>query len=961
MKMMNKFCALMLSVALCAGMAAPAFAYGGEPVEEVEQPVLTSTTDEEDVVTVTDEETGALTPEGNLTMVDDYHTSYSDGSGQQFITLVSKSGNTFYLVIDRNDKGENTVHFMNLVDEADLLSLMEDEDADAYTAEKEAAAQAEQERKQAEEDAKKAAEEAEASGSAEQTGGNKVTKYAATFLGVLALVGLVAGGGIYTFMKQKQKKQAEKSRQKKKPLTPMQTTLRTRATLKSLWRMSRRRPARRITQKNNSIGGICRRTYCNPKQIGGILIAKLIVAEKPSVAMSYAKVLGATNHQDGYLEGNGYLVSWCVGHLVELAPPNVYDDKYVKWSIADLPILPQKWQYLVSASTKKQFGILQKLMHRPDVDSIVNSCDAGREGELIFRLVYQQAGCKKPFSRLWLSSMEETAIREGFQKLKPSTEYDALYNAALCRERADWMVGINASRLFSCLYGQPLAVGRVMTPVLAMTVVREAAIAAFVPEKFYTVALTLADGGTASSKRFAQKADAELLLSKCRKEGRVTVQKMERKEKSESPPQLYDLTALQRDANRLLGFTAQQTLDYAQSLYEKRLITYPRTDSRFLTEDMAASLPGLVTDTGRAFAVEEPFPIHVQQVINGSKVTDHHALLPTKSMANADLAALPAGERNVLRLIAARLLCAVVEPYCYAETTLTTICAGEEFTAKGKVVLSEGWKAVERKMLGELLGKQKEPAVLPDVQEQSRCSVSGAELKEGQTSPSKHFTEDLLLHAMETASADSMPEGVERQGIGTPATRAATIEKLVQKGFLERKGTKKTKVLLPTDKGKALITVMPEEIQSPEMTADWETKLLQIERGEMEPSEFMTEINTMITELVKNTEMKKGANALMKNKIIGVCPNCGANVVEREKGWFCENRECRFVLWKDNAFFKRLGKHLDAHVADKLLRDGRVRLKDCKSAKGKTYNAAVLLSCEADGRSKFSLEFEGGC
>ena len=588
--------------------------------------------------------------------------------------------------------------------------------------------------------------------------------------------------------------------------------------------------------------------------------------------------------------------------------------------------------------------------------------DSGREGELIFRLVYQQAGCKKPFSRLWLSSMEENAIREGFARLKPSTEYDALYNAALCRERADWMVGINASRLFSCLYGQPLAVGRVMTPVLAMTVVREAAIAAFVPEKFYTVALTLADGGIASSKRFAQKADAELLLSKCRKEERVTVQKMERKEKSESPPPLYDLTALQRDANRLLGFTAQQTLDYAQSLYEKRLITYPRTDSRFLTEDMAASLPGLVTDTGRAFAVEESFPIHVQQVINGSKVTDHHALLPTKSMANADLAALPAGERNILRLIAARLLCAVGEPHRYAETTMTTICADEEFTAKRKVVLSDGWKGIERKMLGDLLGKKKEPAVLPDVQEQSERGIIGAELKEGQTSAPKHFTEDLLLHSMETASADSMPEDVERQGIGTPATRAATIEKLVQKGFLERKGDKKTKILLPTDKGKALITVMPEEIQSPEMTADWETKLLRIERGEMEPEEFMVEIKDMISSLVNTTEAMKGANVLMKNKIVGVCPNCGANVVEREKGWFCENRECRFALWKDNAYFKRLGKHLDGRMVDKLLRDGRVRLKDCRSAKGKTYNATVLLSCESDGRSKFSLEFEnGGC
>ena len=676
--------------------------------------------------------------------------------------------------------------------------------------------------------------------------------------------------------------------------------------------------------------------------------------------MSYAKVLGATSRKDGYLEGNGYLVSWCVGHLVELAPPNVYDEKYTKWSIADLPILPQKWQYLVSASTKKQFGILQKLMHRPDVDSIVNSCDSGREGELIFRLVYQQAGCKKPFSRLWLSSMEENAIREGFARLKPSTEYDALYNAALCRERADWMVGINASRLFSCLYGQPLAVGRVMTPVLAMTVVREAAIVAFVPQKFYTVELELTSGCTASSRRISEKDAAENLLAECRKEMISTIQKVTRKEKSENPPLLYDLTALQRDANRLLGFTAQQTLDYAQSLYEKRLTTYPRTDSRFLTEDMAASLPGLVADTGGAFAVEEPFPIHVQQVINGSKVNDHHALLPTKSMAKADLAALPAGERNILRLIAARLLCAVGEPHRYAETTLTTICAEEEFSAKGKVVLSDGWKAMERKMLGELLGKQKEPAVLPDVQEQSQCCVTGAELKEGQTSPPKSYTEDTLLSAMQAAGADSMPQGVERQGIGTPATRAATIEKLVQKGFLERKGSKKTKVLLPTDKGKALITVMPEEIQSPEMTADWETKLLQIERGEMEPNEFMTEIKEMISSLVTTTEAAKGANALMKNKIIGVCPNCGKPVVEREKGWFCENRECRFVLWKDNAFFKRLGKRLDAHVADKLLRDGRVRLKDCKSAKGKTYNATVLLGTEPDGRSKFSLEFEGG-
>ena len=557
------------------------------------------------------------------------------------------------------------------------------------------------------------------------------------------------------------------------------------------------------------------------------------MTEKPSVAMSYAKVLGVQGRQDGYLEGSGYIVSWCIGHLVELAPPSTYDEKYVKWNVADLPILPQRWQYLVSASTKKQFGILKKLMHRADVESIICATDAGREGELIFRLVYEQAGCKKPVSRLWLSSMEDNAIREGFANLKPSTEYDALYQAALCRERADWMVGINCSRLFSCLYGRPLAVGRVMTPTLAMTVEREAAIAAFVPEKFYTVALELTSGFVALSRRISEKADAEKLLAECRKEMVSTIQKITRKEKAENPPPLYDLTTLQRDANRLLGFTAQQTLNYAQSLYEKKLITYPRTDSRFLTEDMAASLPGLMSAAAGAFDVHEAVPVHAEQAINNSKVSDHHALLPTASVAQADFSALPAGELSILRLITVRLLCAVGEPHRYAETTLTTICAGKEFSAKGKVVLDEGWKGIERKMLDDLLDKKKEPAALPDVQEQSECGIAGAELKEGQTSPPKHFTEDTLLHSMETASADSMPEDAERQGIGTPATRAAIIEKLVAKGFLERKGDKKTKVLLPTDKGKALITVMPEEVQSADMTADWETKLLRVERGEI--------------------------------------------------------------------------------------------------------------------------------
>ena len=590
--------------------------------------------------------------------------------------------------------------------------------------------------------------------------------------------------------------------------------------------------------------------------------------------------------------------------------------------------------------------------------------DAGREGELIFRLVYEQAGCRKPVSRLWLSSMEDNAIREGFANLKPSTEYDALYQAALCRERADWMVGINCSRLFSCLYGRPLAVGRVMTPTLAMTVEREAAIAAFVPEKFYTVALELTSGFVASSRRISEKDAAEKLLAECRKEMVSTIQKITRKEKAENPPPLYDLTTLQRDANRLLGYSAHQTLKYAQSLYEKKLTTYPRTDSCYIVdedeemlEELAEELEGFLGITPED--VDDAVP-RTRRTVNREKVADHHAILPTRSMLQADLDALPKGEQHILKLIIARTLMAVSKPFRYLETLLTTECAGEEFTAKGKKVLDEGWKGIERKMLDDLLDKKKEPAALPDVQEQSECGIAGAELKEGQTSPPKHFTEDTLLHSMETASADSMPEDAERQGIGTPATRAAIIEKLVAKGFLERKGDKKTKVLLPTDKGKALITVMPEEVQSADMTADWETKLLRVERGEMEPKTFMTEINDMISSLV-NTEAVKGASALMKNKVIGVCPNCGKSVVEREKGYFCENRECRFVLWKDNAFFKRLGKRMDAHVADKLLRDGRVRLKDCRSAKGKTYNATVLLTTEADGRSKFSLEFEGSC
>ena len=689
----------------------------------------------------------------------------------------------------------------------------------------------------------------------------------------------------------------------------------------------------------------------------------LIVTEKPSVARTISKVLGVTTCRDGYLEGCGYLISWCVGHLVELAPPGVYDPRLERWDRADLPILPERWQYLVSSSTKKQFDVLCKLMHRSDVDRIVCATDAGREGELIFRLVYHQCGCRKPVSRLWISSMEDAAIRAGFENLKPSTEYDSLYKAALCRERADWLVGINATRLFSCLHGVTLNVGRVMTPTLAMTVEREASIAAFKPEPFYIIQLQTG-GCMASSERFKEKAQAEELLAECRKSSQALVQKSERRERSERPPALYDLTTLQRDANRMLGFSAQQTLDYTQALYEKKLVTYPRTDSRYLTEDMAAGLPGLAMDTAVAFGFRGAIPVHGKQVIHNQKVSDHHAILPTQSVARVDLSSLPAGEGSILRLIAARLLSAVGEPYRYAETTVQIECAGQTFTAKGKTVLDEGWKAVERAILGDTAEKDKEKlGILPEVQGQETLPILDAELKEGKTSPPKHFTEDTLLAAMESAGADSIPEEAERRGIGTPATRAATIEKLVQKGFMARDGGSKTKHLIPTEKGRGLIAAMPEQLKSPAMTAEWETKLTQIEKGQYAPEQFMEEIESMMKSLVNQYANTPNAPAKAASgaPVVGTCPHCGSDVAEREKGFFCSSRECRFVIWKDNAFFTRLGKRPTRQVVDKLLRDGRARLKDCKSQRtGKTYNATVMLTTEADGRAQFSLEFENG-
>ena len=689
---------------------------------------------------------------------------------------------------------------------------------------------------------------------------------------------------------------------------------------------------------------------------------KLVLAEKPSVAMSLSKVIGADQRGDGYMEGNGYLVSWCVGHLVELSQPEAYDEKYAKWRYDDLPILPEHWQYQVSASTKKQFGILKKLMQRKDVESLICATDAGREGELIFRLVYHQCGCKKPVERLWISSMEDSAIREGFQKLRPGTEYDALYEAALCRERADWIVGINATRLFSCLYGQTMNVGRVMTPTLAMVVMRDAAIRAFKPESFYSAELKFRDF-QAGGERMKEKAEAEKLVAECCQAGSAIITKVEQKEKSEKPPALFDLTSLQREANRQLGFTAQQTLDYTQALYEKKLVTYPRTDSRYLTDDMAPLVPELVSVIQQSFQIQAdvPAPVNAAQVINSKKVTDHHAIIPTKTAASYDISSLPSGEQAILTMLAVRLICAVGTPCLYAETVVEAECAGQKFRTKGKTATDIGWRRYAGKP-SEEAEKNAGASELPELSEGMTLELARVDLKEGKTSPPKRFTEDLLLSAMESASSDEFPAGVERKGIGTPATRAAIIEKLVQKGFIERRGDKKTKYLCSTDKGNALVTVVPEQIQSPSMTADWEEKLLKIEHGEYDGDAFMGEISSMVSGLVKTYEAVKGADVLMQpeRKVIGSCPACGSDVCETAKGWFCRDKNCKFALWKENRFFQTLGKQMTEELAKQLVNQGKARLIHCYSRKSnRYYDTTVHVETGEDGAAAFKLEFGG--
>ena len=689
----------------------------------------------------------------------------------------------------------------------------------------------------------------------------------------------------------------------------------------------------------------------------------LVIAEKPSVAQSIAKVLGCTDKQDGYLSGGGYLVSWCVGHLVELAEPETYDSKYETWKKDDLPIIPDVFRYQVTAATRKQFKVLKDLLHRDDVDCVTNACDAGREGELIFRLVYDEAKCNKPMKRLWISSMEDEAIRDGFAGLKDGQEYDRLYEAALCRERADWIVGINATRLFSSLYGQTLNVGRVMTPTLALTVAREAEIRAFRPEDFYTVILKTSIGDL-GSKRFSDRDEAKTLLTKCMLAGKITITKAEKKEKQEKAPALFDLTTLQREANKRLGFTAQQTLDYTQSLYEKKLVSYPRTDSRYLTDDMESTLPNLIAKAEKVSGLK---PTEVQDhhcVINSKKVTDHHAIIPTASVDKADLSELPTGEREVLRLIATRLLEAVSSPCIYAEAVLEGECENERFGAKGKAVIDAGWKGVAK-----ISGKKKDdPDDTPlgdisSLHEGDEIKIIQSGVKAGKTTPPKSYTEDMLLSAMEKAGSDETPDEAERKGLGTPATRAGIIEKLVRIGFIERKGDKKTKYLVPTHKGEMLITVIPEAIQSASMTAEWEQKLLEVEKESYSADQFMDEIEDMVRDLVDTYEIVPDAEVLMKPAYapLGKCPHCGSDVIEKSKGFFCENKDCKFALWKDNRFFDSLSKKLTKQVAEQLLSRGRAKLKKCRSVKtGKTYDTTVVLSVSDNGTPQFTLDFSKG-
>lgn len=673
---------------------------------------------------------------------------------------------------------------------------------------------------------------------------------------------------------------------------------------------------------------------------------KLIITEKPSVASAISAALGANVRGDGCIHGGNLIISWCYGHLVELAVPAAYDEKLGKWRREDLPILPEQWKTTVMRDKRQQFEVLRGLMQRKDVGEVVNACDAGREGELIFRLVYEKAGCTRPMKRIWLSSMEPDEIRRAFENMRPGAEYDNLYAAALCRAKADWLVGMNATRLMSLVYHRMLNVGRVVSPTLALLVEREREIEEFKPETFYTVAVNCG-GVSLSSERINARDEADALASACNGEVRIT--RVERREKRENPPALYDLTTLQREVNRELDFTAQQTLDYLQSLYEKRLVTYPRTDSRYLTDGMAATVPELVSIAAKLLGTDAPTNVNAEQVCDSSRVTDHHAVVPTPSATSTNLAALPEGEAAVLRLVCCQLLCAVSGPFTYAETTVEAECACHTFKARGKAVIDLGWHAYKG---------APEWTALPELAEGASLNIDAATVKEGKTSPLAVYTEDTLLAAMERAGAKDVPEAAELRGLGTPATRAATIEKLVNGGFAERVKGK----LVPTDTGASLVTVLPEALRSPLLTAEWESRLKQIERGELDADTFLADIEHMVSGLVSDYTPVAEACILFPTgrTVVGKCPRCGGVVSEAKNGYFCEGLDCKFGLWRDNKFLAAKRISLTRPLAAELLGKGRAHLDEIYSQRMDKYYPGDLILHDDGERATYYLSFKGG-
>ena len=687
---------------------------------------------------------------------------------------------------------------------------------------------------------------------------------------------------------------------------------------------------------------------------------KLIIAEKPSVAKSIASALGVKSGADGSFQGNGYIVSWCVGHLVSPMDAAGYNENFKKWRYDDLPILPEPFRYVIALGKEAAFENLRTLMNRPDVDTIVNACDAGREGELIFRLVYEMAGCSKPIERLWISSMEDSAIRDGMNDLRPGAEYDALYQSALCRQKADWLVGINATRLFSVLYHRTLNVGRVQTPTLAMLAEREAKTMMFRKEKYHHVRLKV-NGAEAVSEKIVSPEDAEKVKAACTDRPAVCVS-VKREQKKEQPPKLYDLTTLQREANRIFGYTAKQTLDYAQTLYEKKLLTYPRTDSRYLTSDMAETASCVIHLAAKVPPFDKCssfFPL-VELMVSDKDVTDHHAIIPTMETEKADISALPVGERNLFLLVCCRLLCASAEPFHYETVTATFECGGHTFTAKGKHILSEGWREIERIFRSSLKDKPEDEdggADLPELTEGETYGNVSAEITEHYTQPPKPFTEDTLLSAMENAGKADMPDEAERKGLGTPATRAAIIEKLVSAGFVERKG----KNLIPTKAGMNLVTVLPEPLTSPMLTAEWEQKLTEIAKGSADPAVFMDGICAMVKDTVSTYShiSEEGQKLFAPDKeVIGTCPRCGKPVYEGKSNFACSDRSCSFVLWKNDRFWTSRKKELTKKMAADLLKKGKTAVKGMWSEKkGDTYDATVVMEDTGGKFINFKLEF----